>query len=216
MSFWGGGFCGDSKVVAETFISWDSKEDIVLVIELKLVLLDEALEEGLLYSPWLEATWDFCWCLHVRGMQRVIGHLTWILLAKLCCLLDLPTIWIAAVWLGLYFSTHFLETWSGGSWFLYFSCLFCRYSARRRMQQAIWASVGSSRALAMKDVLPWWQKPSLSFLKLGMDIVATSDRDLGRRRAFGYSFPQVPTMRILSTGTNSHDHGLRKRVANRV
>ena len=32
--------------MAKTFISRDSKEDIVLVIELELTLLDEVLEEG--------------------------------------------------------------------------------------------------------------------------------------------------------------------------
>ena len=45
-------------VVVETFISRDSKEDTVLVIELKLILLDEALEERLLHSPWLEEARD--------------------------------------------------------------------------------------------------------------------------------------------------------------
>lgn len=54
-----------------------------------------------------------------------------------------------------------------------FTILFCRYSIHQHLQRAILTSVGSTRALAMKDVLPQWQQPSLYFLKLGMDIIMT-------------------------------------------
>ena len=130
-----GGGC--SIFVTRTFIPRELNEDIVLVTELGLILLDEELEEWLLRYPWLEGAGEFSLCLRVRETLRVTGRLTWIFFTDFWRFLVLPTIWTAATWSGLSFSTHFWETLSAESWVLYFFSLFCRYAARRRIRRAI-------------------------------------------------------------------------------
>ncbi|WP_193450504.1 MULTISPECIES: hypothetical protein [Streptomyces] len=75
--------------------------------ELGLILFDEELEEGLLCRPWLEGAGDPLERLRVLVTLRVTGRRTWIFDADFWRLLVFPTIWTAATWSGLSFSTHF-------------------------------------------------------------------------------------------------------------
>ncbi|MDL1139463.1 hypothetical protein PS029_18900 [Yersinia pestis] len=107
----GGGLRGGgSEFVAKTFILRDSNEETVLVTELGLILFEEELEEGSLCCPLLEGAGDSSECLLVLETLRVIGRRTWIFVADFWRLLVFPTIWTAATWLGLSFSTHLGET----------------------------------------------------------------------------------------------------------
>ena len=74
--------------------------------ELGLILFDEEPEEGSLHNPWLEGGRDSSGCLRVLETLRVTGRRTWILDADFWRLLVFPTIWTAATWSGLSFSTH--------------------------------------------------------------------------------------------------------------
>lgn len=58
--------------------SRDSIKDTVLVAEFELTLLDELLEEGLLFSSWLKGAGEPSRRLLDRVMLRVISRLTWI------------------------------------------------------------------------------------------------------------------------------------------
>ena len=78
----GGGLRGGgSEPVARTFILRDSKEEIVLVTELGLILFEEELEEGSLRCPWLEGAGDSSGCLRVLETLRVTRRRTWIFYA---------------------------------------------------------------------------------------------------------------------------------------